>query len=105
MQNFLNYRPPVDKQYSFDFLWIIKKLKRKFPTGLNIQFLRSLCLGEPLTDCELRTSIGYSTIETKEVDRIGYSGKKKPVISNTVKFFCFNNNVSNLYNNSVVEKI
>jgi hypothetical protein len=31
--------------------------------------------------------------------------KKKPVISNTSKFFCFNNNVSNLYNNSVVEKI
>ena len=31
--------------------------------------------------------------------------KKKPVISNMVKFFCFNNNVSNLYNNSVVEKI
>ena len=30
--------------------------------------------------------------------------KKKPVISNTGKFFCFNNNVSNLYNNSVVEK-
>ena len=31
--------------------------------------------------------------------------KKKPVISNTGKFFCFNNNVSNLYNNSVVDKI
>jgi hypothetical protein len=31
--------------------------------------------------------------------------KKKPVISNTGKFFCFNNNASNLYNNSVVEKI
>jgi hypothetical protein len=31
--------------------------------------------------------------------------KKKPVISNTGKFFCFNNIVSNLYNNSVVEKI
>jgi hypothetical protein len=34
--------------------------------------------------------------------------EKKPVISNTGKFFCFNNNVSNLYNNSVhcvVEKI
>ena len=31
--------------------------------------------------------------------------KKKPVISNTGKFFCFNNNVSNLYNNTVVEKI
>jgi hypothetical protein len=31
--------------------------------------------------------------------------KKKPVISNTGKFFCFNNNVSNLYNNSVVENI
>ena len=84
MQNVLNYRPPVDKHYSFDFLWIIKKLKRKFPTGLNI---------------------GYSTIETKEVDRIGYNGKKKPVISNTGKFFCFNNNVSNLYNTSVVKKI
>jgi hypothetical protein len=31
--------------------------------------------------------------------------KKNPVISNTGKFICFNNNVSNLYNNSVVEKI
>ena len=31
--------------------------------------------------------------------------KKKPAISNTGKFFCFNNNASNLYNNSVVEKI
>ena len=31
--------------------------------------------------------------------------KKKPGISNTGKFFCFNNNVSNLYNNSVVAKI
>jgi hypothetical protein len=31
--------------------------------------------------------------------------KKNPVISNTRKFICFNNNVSNLYNNSVVEKI
>jgi hypothetical protein len=31
--------------------------------------------------------------------------KKKPVISNTGKLFCFNNNVSNLYNNSVVAKI
>jgi hypothetical protein len=33
--------------------------------------------------------------------------KKKPVIANTGKFFCFNNklyNISNLYNNSVVEK-
>ena len=30
--------------------------------------------------------------------------KKKPVISNTGKFFCFNNNVSNLYNNSVAKK-
>jgi hypothetical protein len=26
-------------------------------------------------------------------------------VSNTGKFFCFNNNVSNLYNNSVVAKI
>ena len=74
--------------------------------------------------------IGYSTIETKEAARIRYNGfffcmstqvkaevrstkavtwvrmrKKKPVITNTGKFFCFNNNVSNLYNNSVVEKI
>jgi hypothetical protein len=31
--------------------------------------------------------------------------KKKPVISNTGKFFSFNNNVSKLYNNSVVKKI
>ena len=31
--------------------------------------------------------------------------KKKPVISNTDKLFCFNNNVYNLYNNSVVDQI
>ena len=31
--------------------------------------------------------------------------KKYPVISNTGKFFCFNNNVSNLYNNSVIANI
>jgi hypothetical protein len=31
--------------------------------------------------------------------------KKKPVISNTGKLFSFNNNVSNLHNNSVVDKI
>ena len=30
--------------------------------------------------------------------------KKRPVISITGNFFCFNNNVSNLYNNIVVEK-
>ena len=66
--------------------------------------------------------IRYSTIETKEAARIGYNGflfphsysgdglgarmrKKKLAISRTGKFFCFNNNVSNLYNNSVVAKI
>ena len=67
--------------------------------------------------------IGYSTIETKEADRIGYneflfpheySGegraqihaeKETRYIRYTGKFFCFNNNVCNLYNNSVVEKI
>jgi hypothetical protein len=31
--------------------------------------------------------------------------KKKTIVSNMGKFFCFNNNVSNLYNNRVVEKI
>ena len=31
--------------------------------------------------------------------------KKKPVISNTGNFFCFNDNVFNLYNNSGVAKI
>jgi hypothetical protein len=31
--------------------------------------------------------------------------KKKSVASNTGKFFSFDNNVSNLYNNSGVEKI
>ena len=76
------------------------------------------------------TCIRYSTIETKEATSIGYNGflfpheysaegrgantkavtwvrmrEKKPVISNTGKFFCFNNNASNLYNNSVVGKI
>jgi hypothetical protein len=79
---------------------------------------------------ELITCIRYSTIETKEAARIGYNGflfrmrtqvktdvrttkavtlvrmrNKKPVISNTGKFFCFNYNVYNVYNNSVVEKI
>ena len=59
--------------------------------------------------------IGYSTTETKEAARIGYNGflfqhgvrirKKKPVISNTGIFLCFNNNVSNLYHNSVVETL
>jgi len=79
----------------------------------------------------METIIRYSTIETKEAALIGYNGgfffrmstrvkaevrstkaitwvrmrKKKPVISNTGNFFSFNNNVSNLYNNSVVEKI
>ena len=47
--------------------------------------------------------LGYSTIETKEVARIGYNGFLFPM--STGKFFCFNNNVSNLYNNSVVVKI
>ena len=37
------------------------------------------------------------------IQRVSFSAwvrmrKKKPVISNTGKFFCFNNNVSNLYN-------
>ena len=70
------------------------------------------------------TWIRYSTIETKEAARIGYNGflfphsyslrtsaftwvrmrKKRPVISNTGNLFCFNNNVSNLYNNSAIEK-
>jgi hypothetical protein len=74
--------------------------------------------------------IRYSTIDTKEADVMDIAGfffrmstqvmaevrstkavtwvrmrKKKPVISNTGKFVCFNNNVFNLYNNSVVEKI
>ena len=47
--------------------------------------------------------IGYSTIETKEAARIGYNGFLFRM--STGKFFCFNNNVSNLYNNSVVVKI
>ena len=74
--------------------------------------------------------IRYTTIDTKEADVMDIAGfffrmstqvmaevrstkavtwvrmrKKKPVISNTGKFVCFNNNVFNLYNNSVVEKI
>ena len=40
---------------------------------------------------------------TKAVTRVRMR-KKKPVISNTDNFFCFNSHVSNLYNNSVVEK-
>jgi hypothetical protein len=47
--------------------------------------------------------IGYSTIETKEAARIGYNGFLFRM--STDKLFCFNNNVSNLYNNSVVVKI
>ena len=59
--------------------------------------------------------IGYSTIETKEVARIGYNGflfpheysgeGQKPVISNTGNFFCFNSTVSNLYNNDATKQM
>jgi hypothetical protein len=45
----------------------------------TVNFIYSLCLR-------------YSTIETREA------------ASNTDNFFCLNNNVSNLYNYSVVEK-
>jgi hypothetical protein len=48
--------------------------------------------------------IGYSTIEKRGLHPSTHP-KKKLVISNTGKFFCFSNNVSNLYNNSVVDKI
>ena len=62
--------------------------------------------------------VRYIIIETKEVARIGYNGflfphsysgdglcathlglhaKKKPVISNTGRFFCFNSTVSYTY--------
>ena len=44
-----------------------------------------------------------STQVKAEVRRVQMR-KKKAVISNTGNFFCLNNNVSNLYNNSVVEK-
>ena len=68
----------------------------------------------------LRIAVGkrYSTIETKEVARIGHSGfifrlstqvkdevrKKKCGMSNTGSFLCFNSNISKLYNNSIVAK-
>ena len=62
-----------------------------------------------------KSLIRYFTIETKEVACNGYNGflfpheysdegrarKKKPVISHVENFFCFNSNVSNLYNNDV----
>jgi hypothetical protein len=49
-------------------------------------------------------SIRYSTIETKEVDRIGYNRFLyiQLVIFNTGNLFCFNSNMSNLYNNYVI---
>ena len=47
---------------------------------------------------------GEGRLRTKAVTWVRMR-KKKPVISKTGKFFCFNNNVSNLYTNSVVEKI
>ena len=40
-----------------------------------------------------------------KAERLSTHSEKETVISSTVKFFCFNYNVSNLYNNSVVEKI
>jgi hypothetical protein len=46
----------------------------------------------------------YQVRNTKTVSWVRRR-KKKPVISNTGKFFCFNNKVSNLYNDSVVAKI
>jgi 3-deoxy-D-manno-octulosonic acid (KDO) 8-phosphate synthase len=50
----------------------------------------------------LATNNKYISVIAHSTHRIR---KKKLVISNTGKCFCFNNNVSNLYNNSVVEKI
>ena len=52
----------------------------------------------------MSTQVKAEVRSTMAVTRVRMR-KKKPVISNTRKFFCFNNNVSNLYNNSVVEKI
>jgi hypothetical protein len=52
----------------------------------------------------MSTQVKAEVRSTKAVTRVRMR-KKKPVISNTGKFFCFNNNVSNLYNNSVVEQI
>ena len=50
-----------------------------------------------------RTQVKAEVRITKAVTRVRMR-KKKPVISNTGNFFCFNNKVSYLYNNSVVEK-
>ena len=72
-----------------------------------------------IISCIVKYKIQYYW--NKRSARIGYNGflfsheyvsfsawllmrKKKPVIFNTGNFFCFNNNVSNLYNNSVIEK-
>jgi hypothetical protein len=60
-----------------------------------------------ITDFFFRTStqVKAEVRSSKAVTRVRIQ-KKKPVtcISNTGHFFCFNNNVSNLYTNSVVEK-
>jgi hypothetical protein len=53
---------------------------------------------------DMSTQVKAEVRSTKAVIRVRMR-KKKPVISNTDKFFCFNNNVSNLYNNSVIAKI
>jgi hypothetical protein len=52
----------------------------------------------------MSTQVKAEVRSTKAVTRVQMR-KKKPVISNTGKFFCFNNNVYNVYNNSVVDKI
>jgi hypothetical protein len=63
-------------------------------------------------------TFAHSTIETKEVARIGHSGfifqlsiqvkdevrNKKCGVSNTDSFLFFNSNISKLYNNSIVAK-
>jgi hypothetical protein len=51
----------------------------------------------------MSTQVKAEVRSTKAVTRVQMR-KKKPVISNTGNLFCFNNNVSYLYNNSVVEK-
>jgi hypothetical protein len=52
----------------------------------------------------MSTQVKAEVRSTKAVTRVRMR-KKKPVISNTGKFFCFNNKVSSLYNKGVVEKI
>ena len=46
--------------------------------------------------------IGYNRFLFQHEHSGEHKCGKKPIISNTGNFFCFNNNVSNLYNNDAI---